>query len=104
MNRIFMTPKIKGYENNLKQIASILNGLKDLETETLIQHFTLIDTDGETPKNGYNNSQLLVFNKTSPNNNVYFIIHQLETQRAADLLYQTMIKESQLLDMNKIYK
>jgi hypothetical protein len=78
--------------------------LEDLEEETLTKYFTFIDTDWETLKNKYHDAQLIVFNITSPNNNVYFIIHQLETETAADLLYQAMIKESQLLDMNKIYK
>jgi len=104
MYRIYSTPKLKGYKDNMQQIKNVLIKLKDLEVETLQQHFIFIDTDGKRTKNKYHQGQLLIFNTTSPNNNIYFIIHQLETQTAADLLYKAMMKESQLLNMNKIYK
>lgn len=104
MYTIYSTPKLKEYKDNMQQIKNVLIKLKDLEIETLQQHFNFIDTDGERPKNKYYDGQLIVFNTTSPNNNIYFIIHQLETQTAADLLYKAMMKESKLLNMNKIYK
>jgi hypothetical protein len=45
MYRIYATPKLKGYKNNLKQITNVLCGLEDLEEETLTKYFTFIDTD-----------------------------------------------------------